>query len=697
MLTATIGICRPILALSAMPSTLAKPRPTPAQAAPHQPASSLAWGWVVLACLLPVVLAVLLHGWSQQPQPRLSPALLTLKQGLLFEQGGLQPPSGGVSPSRPAALPLSLDNNGKRMPVWLVLPFTVDEQPAGTWLLNIQHRRNLLVYLDGQLLAQSVAPDAVDERNLALRLGSSTLVATVPPAWLQPGQHVLQLRLGAAKLTNVSAVMLGPPETLASLDRTRGFWFALRGATALCALVVGLFLVGIWVANRDALAYAFAGAHLLLLALLLSPYLMPGQPLPSPWWRMLLDMADVLAKALLLATVVRLARPHDAWAMRVAWVYAAVGVVVDGSAAALDLSWNDFSHPWPWWALGSRLAILALATVVALRALQRRPRFDRLATAVLVGLSMCIWAYVSFFSLLGPRQFNVVDLNVVAHAAWVLWMGSLLYRHFVQTAGQERLLREENTQALADRTQELQISFAALQVSETQRLATAERERLLQEMHDGLGSQLMSARMNAQGGLLSPAEMVTALDDCIQEMRMTVDTLSVADGDLGLLLASVRHRAEPGLRAAGLTLAWQIAEAPCLPVLEGGGGRELVRILQEALSNVMHHAQATRVTFQSEATADGQTILLRLIDNGHGLQRDSASGRPEGAGRGTRNMQQRAQRLGARISWLSPAPGNAHAPGGPGTELRIELPVGVPLLARIERPFPQPRSGSQAS
>lgn len=649
----------------------------------------------MLACVLPLVFTLLLHGWSQQPQRTPAPTLLALSQGMLYEQGGFQPPAANADPAPAQAvnLPLNLARNGMRMPMWVVLPFDISEQPAGSWLLNIQHRRNLLVYLDGKLLAQTVAPNAVDLRSPALQLGNATLVATVPPSWLQPGPHELQLRLGAAESPSVSKVVLGPPEALASLDRTRSVWFALRGATALCALVVGLFLVGIWVANRDALAYALAGAHLLLLALLLSPYLLPGQPLPGPWWRMLLDMADVLAKALLLATVVRLARPFDAWAIRVALLYAAAGVVVDGSAAALDLAWNDFSHAWPWWALGSRLAVLALATAVALRALRRQPRFDRLATATLVGFSMCIWAYVSFCSLVGPQRFNVVDLNVVAHAAWVLWMGSLLYRHFVQTARRERVLREENLLALAERTRELQLSFAALQASETQRLATAERERLLQEMHDGLGSQLMSARMNAQGGLLSPPEMVTALDDCIQEMRMTVDTLSVADGDLGLLLASVRHRAEPGLRAAGLTLAWQVAEAPCLPVLEGGGGREMVRILQEGLSNVMHHAQASLVTVKSEATADGRHIVLSLIDNGQGLQGDAASGRPEGAGRGTRNMQQRAQRLGGRISWLSPAPGHANAPGGPGTEMRLELPVERP--AKRTGPLP-PGSGAIA-
>ena len=639
-----------------------------------------AWGLAVLVCLVPLLLTLLLHIGSQRPAPAMNPAVIHLQQGLLVEQGGLVAPDLSQTAVQPGQLPLTLQRHTGRQPRWLLLPFELSSQAEGAWALQVTHRRHLLVYLDGQLLAQSTPPEQIDQRSRELKLGSQMLHVNVPPSWLTPGRHVLQLRLGAAEIHSVSSVYLGPNAALASLYSARDLWLGLRTATAVAALVVGLFLIGIWLAHRDALAYALAGAHLLLLAFLLSPYLLAQQPLPSPWWRMLLDVADVGAKALLLATVVRLARPYDAWAMRWALAYGCVGALIDGAAAALDLPWNDFSQPWPWWALGSRLAVLMLATALALRALARQPSFERIATAALVGLSLCIWAYVSLFALVLPGRLAVVDLNVVAHGAWVLWMGSLLYRHFVRSAQRERELRLEASAALAARTRELQASFGALQASENQRMAVTERERLLQEMHDGLGSQLMTAKMNAQTGLMSSSEMASALDSCIQEMRLTVDTLSVADGDLGLLLASVRHRAEPGLRAAGLTLAWQVAEAPCLPVLEGSGGRELVRIVQEALNNVLHHAQATRVTLRSEATADGRHIVVSLIDNGCGLpgdrlQNEGLQAPLPGSGRGTRNMLQRAQRIGARLTWQSPAGGRAHGPGGPGTEVRIELPT----------------------
>jgi signal transduction histidine kinase len=663
---------------------LALNTPLTAASSPAPPYSAMtgsrpAWGLAALTCLLPLLLTLLLHMASQRPPPPLGPDVMHLQQGWLVEMGGDAPPDLSQAAAQRSVLPLNVQRGSTRQPLWLVLPFDLTAQPEGAWALQVTHRRHLLVYLDGQLLAQSVPPAAIDQGNPELKLGSQVLHVNVPPAWLVPGRHELQLRLGAAEHPSVTSIYLGPAAELAGLDAARGFWNGLRAATVVAALMVGLFLIGMWMAYRDAPAYALAGAQLLLLALLLSPYLLTHQLLPSPGWRMLLDVADVVAKALLLATVVRMARPHDARAMRWALAYGGIGSLIDGSAAALGLPWNDFSQPWPWWALGSRLAVLTWATAQALRALARNPRFERAVTAVLVGLTLCIWAYVSFFALVLPGQVAVVDLNGVAYGAWVLWMGGLLYRQFVRTARREREQRDQAGAALAERTRELQASFAALQASERQRMAAAERERLLQEMHDGLGSQLMTAKMNAQTGLMSHSEMASALDSCIHEMRLTVDTLSVTDGDLGLLLASVRHRSEPGLRAAGLTLVWQVVDAPCLPILEGTGGRELVRIVQEAINNVLHHAQATRVTLRSEAAADGHRIVVRLIDNGLGLPAGcDANGLPCGCGRGTRNMQQRAYRLGARLSWQSPAGGQPHGPGGPGTEVRIELPLRRP-------------------
>ena len=105
-----------------------------------------------------------------------------------------------------------------------------------------------------------------------------------------------------------------------------------------------------------------------------------------------------------------------------------------------------------------------------------------------------------------------------------------------------------------------------------------------------------------------------------------------------------------------------MAATPALPVQQGAGGRELLRLVQEAVSNVLHHAQASELRVATVVLAGA--VQLSITDNGRGRAADAP------AGRGTLSMRSRAQRLGATLAWHSPPPG-----GGPGTSVCLRLPL----------------------
>lgn len=222
--------------------------------------------------------------------------------------------------------------------------------------------------------------------------------------------------------------------------------------------------------------------------------------------------------------------------------------------------------------------------------------------------------------------------------------------------------RREFGRQVRERTARIEARAEERRREEVEHRAARERERLLEEIHDGLGSQLLLARMNALRGNLTPAETVQAFDDCIAELRLAIDGLSVADGDLPLLLATLRHRCGARLAGAGLALDWQVADTPPVPALKGTGGSDLVRIVQEAINNAIHHAGATRLRIATATATDGDTVTVTVADDGRGLEAGASEGR------GLRNMRARALRLGASIAWLP-------APGG-GTEMRLDLPLG---------------------
>lgn len=670
---------------------------------------------LVLLVALPLLMLAAIHVVSQQYGTAMPPQVLRLTEARLLPgdardpaqvpgalpQGRLPEPSAVVSrplgptatptpmpltaPTTPAvplvpghvvALPVQIHETDAPGPLWFALDFHLPHAAQAPYWLVIQHRPAATVYLDGQLIANSgpgAGYAAEDEDDLAQRgllLAGRRLQVSIPPALLAAGDHRLSLRLTRPGFegAGLSAPLLGPSAQVRALQEGRRFWQMLRVTTALAGLVIGAFMLMVWLALRQEWLYGVTGVFCLCTALLLSPYLLNGALFPAPWWRVALDLADVLSKALLLFLVARLSGLALRWPEKMAAAYLGLGLVIDGAAAFLGWSWTDFHHPWPWWALGSRAVVLAAAAGLAARAALGSSRRAHLAGACAVALSGWVWLYVSWFALVRSEQMSVVDINVVGHGVLIAMAGVALQRRFVGSLRDQALARVRLEQALDARTRELQDRWEDLQDSERQRTAAQERERLLQEMHDGLGSQLVTARLCADRGVPSQT-MVSLLDDCIREMRLTVDALAVTDGDLTLLLANLRHRMAPRLQQAGLELDWQLSDVPLLPTLQGTGGRELIRIVQEALSNIIHHAGATRVRFSTRIDEARGQVLLSIVDNGRGLAADLRQGN------GLRGMRRRAERIAAHIEWRVPE--EAAVEGG-GTELLLCLPLRAP-------------------
>lgn len=633
--------------------------------------------WRRLAVLLlPLLLMGAVHLLSQRYSTALPPQVLRLSQAQLLPAETSLPPESRADTPR-LQLPQQINESEARGPLWFGLDFKLEEAAREPYWLSLQHRPGASVYLDGLLLAQSglggghAGEDEGDLAERGLLLAGRRLQVSIPPALLGAGPHQISVKLARPGFegAGLSALLLGPATQMRDLQDGRRLWQALRVSTSLVGLVIGLFLLLVWLALRQEWLNGVTGLYCLLAALLLSPYLFNGAPLPSPWWRVLLDLADVLSKALMLFLVARLLGWPRRWPERLALGYAMLGLPLDGWAAFQGWAWTDFSHPWPWWALGSRAVVLAVALGLSATMAMRTGRPAHIIGACAVALSVWTWAYVSYFALIVQQQQQVVDVNVIGYALLIAMAGFALQRRFVASLRAQARARAELEQALAARSAELEARWLELQVSEKQRTAAEEREHLLQEMHDGLGSQLLMARLGAENGM-EPQDLVGLLNDCIDEMRLTVDALAIPDGDLTLLLANLRHRLGSRLTAAGLQLDWQLADTPLLPALAGTGGRELVRIVQEALSNIIHHAGATRVRFATRVEPDGQTVSLVISDNGRGMRADATPGQ------GLRNMRKRARRIGAQISWATPE-GVADSER-PGTELRLLLALSAP-------------------
>ena len=240
-------------------------------------------------------------------------------------------------------------------------------------------------------------------------------------------------------------------------------------------------------------------------------------------------------------------------------------------------------------------------------------------------------------------------------------------------AGMRRI--ERFNQALEARVEQARAELEQAMAREhAQALVNArlqERVQLAHDLHDGLGGSLVrgmalveqARRANAP----MPNERVLSLLKLLRDdLRQVIDhgssTSATVPETPEVWLAPVRHRFIRILDAMGIASDWRIGRGWQHPpsALQCLG---LLRILEEALSNVIKHSRARCVRVTCEPLADG-ALALQVEDDGVGFDVDAVA--KEGLSVGTRSMAARAERIGAAFSISA---------SEAGTTVRVSLPA----------------------
>jgi signal transduction histidine kinase len=267
----------------------------------------------------------------------------------------------------------------------------------------------------------------------------------------------------------------------------------------------------------------------------------------------------------------------------------------------------------------------------------------------------------------------------------------------VKSLNRAERANEELEAAIQAKSAQLEASYALLRETElvAERKAAhesarkQEREHLLREMHDGLGAQLMTALRGVERGALRRDQVVGALQDSLDDLRLLMDSTDMGR-ELQGALATWRNRWDPRLASLGITLDWQVDEALERVALGADAVLQIMRILQEATANAVKHAGCDRILLQVSLdqttdlaqrglAQDQATLHLSVTDNGQGL--DATAPTRTGGGRGLRNMHNRAQLLGGALSVgaATVAATDAVTDAAPrGTQVQLSLQV--PLL-----------------
>ncbi len=200
-----------------------------------------------------------------------------------------------------------------------------------------------------------------------------------------------------------------------------------------------------------------------------------------------------------------------------------------------------------------------------------------------------------------------------------------------------------------------------------------ERRRIAREIHDGvaqslsylnLKTKLVSDSVSSQNtvkALTELGDIRKVVQDTYEDIRESINQLSTEIRTLPIIPALANYIREFGNNNS---IQAQFYVPRAFPQLSPVAELQLLRIIQEALTNVRRHALATEVVVKLEKTS--QAVEMVVKDNGQGFILSDLEKSPPGY-HGLNIIRERAEGLGGSLN-ISTAPGE-------GTEVRVSLPV----------------------
>jgi signal transduction histidine kinase len=482
---------------------------------------------------------------------------------------------------------------------------------------------------------------------------SKTAYLVSVPAALLRADRANELRVETTiqrqRWGGLSLVLYGPQSAIEPLYNEHRRWRHFSSVIFAVSLTVMGGLAGVlWWRQRDALYGCFSAAAFLGVVRNLDQ-VWPDVPVPWPLWGAIAAVCYACHLLLICRFALLALGAAPAWTGR------AITVAM-GLSSALAIASFAFSVPMLW-TLGLMVLVpvgLTTLTLILRAAVQGRGRFGWLlvgAASLAVGAGVYDLLLVRFTHSTGLRY------NLTPHAifVFVVIMAGLVAERYSRSVADYRALNASLAQRVADREQQLHQAFGALQAQQQEQAVMSERQRIMREIHDGVGSQLVGLLSMVSQRTTDPAVLEDHVKQALDEMRMAVDSLQPVHGDLIAVLATLRYRLQPRLQAAGVAVRWDVSQLPALPQLSPQSVLQVQRILLEGFTNVLKHAKATEVAVQARwIEGPASAVELSLIDNGVGLPETTERG-----GHGVANMQSRAASIGAVLRMEAAPSGGA--------------------------------------
>lgn len=275
------------------------------------------------------------------------------------------------------------------------------------------------------------------------------------------------------------------------------------------------------------------------------------------------------------------------------------------------------------------------------------------------------WSLITIYTLHDlALSLGVLDGNSFVNPGGRLLFTTVIVMVMMKNLSNSLSAVESSEEVLQHRLAEQEAELDAAHAEQTEvverEAVDRERQRLISDLHDGLGSHLTSILALSERPRPASVDIHEVAREALNDLRMVLFSLDSDGSDLSYVLAVYRQHVAALLSNLGIVFEWSMAQLPDISGMTPSEVLTLLRILQEAVTNAHKHGDPKRISIRGIA-GDEQTALL-MVENHGGIP--YAPGAQRGYGLSNIHKRMESLRGSMRIERL---------PGG--ARLVLQIPV----------------------
>lgn len=525
--------------------------------------------------------------------------------------------------------------------MWVRFDFERPDEVRDLALYIWRHNVSLEVFMNGARIG-GMRPDA---SPTPIAWNIPLLFNIQPGNWQTQNQFHIRLQ-GGVFGSMLSTVLVGPESTLRPQYEKRYFWQVETSKwTFNLSVLLGVFTLWLWTRRRQDSMYLLFAASCFSWATLVSYFYLDFLPLPLDLWLGIVHTAGGWCSFFLVCFINRAAGFIMPRLERAMMAVVSLGTVLHFFYPATHF----FIIAYTFHAIG--LGFLMFVGAVVIRDAFRRPgeasTWFSFAFLSVILLLLHDW----YFFMSSPKDEYVQASNLMQLA--IPMMLAMLFAHlvnrFVSALNESEDLNRDLESRVDEHRRKLEESFQQNRMMEIHQGAAKEREKIYRDLHDDVGSKLVSIVHSS-----TESREVELARAALESLREAIYRANYQDQSLADFADDIQVEMRVRAENAGLDFSWQQADLPDI-VLPSDICYHVTRILREILSNTLHHSRATSVDIRVDVNPDEIRCVIR--DNGIGFDIGNY------CGNGIKNVRYRADQIGGHAEWCSLA--------GKGTEVTL--------------------------